>query len=230
MARLVREQQHGRRPARYARSRSRPRRRLLFGRVERKRRARPATSATSRTGAPGRWACGGPPRACRSRETVPQSDRLHPAAPARDRDRTPTPPPPAHPESGGHDPSHHVTITPGPSSPSSTTTRATSGSPQESRYVRLRPGARWRRPVLGDRRRRCAPGSADRADAVHGTLGDPDPRRGTGALAAHSPAVRRPGCVCPVGVTGSRREESSSAESERTSRSPWGFFSPIAPD
>jgi site-specific DNA recombinase len=58
-------------------------------------------------------------RDARSREAVPQGDRLHPATAARDRDRTTTPPSPAQPDHdpGSRHPSHCVTITPGPSSP-----------------------------------------------------------------------------------------------------------------
>ena len=58
-------------------------------------------------------------RDARSREAVPQGDRLHRPTPPRGRDRTPTPPSPAQPahDPGGRDRSHCVTITPGPSSP-----------------------------------------------------------------------------------------------------------------
>src|SRR6185437_7308124 len=58
-------------------------------------------------------------RDARSRETVPQGDRLHPTTEPRGRDRTTTPPPgdPANFDPGGHDRSNCVTITPGPSSP-----------------------------------------------------------------------------------------------------------------
>ena len=58
-------------------------------------------------------------RNARSREAVPQGDRLHPAPAARDRDRAATPPSTAHPRhpTGGHHRSNYVTITPGPPSP-----------------------------------------------------------------------------------------------------------------
>ena len=58
-------------------------------------------------------------RDARSREAVPQGDRLHRPTPPRGRDRTTTPPSPAQPrhDPGGRDRSHCVTITPGPPSP-----------------------------------------------------------------------------------------------------------------
>jgi transposase-like protein len=58
-------------------------------------------------------------RDARSREAVPQSDRLHRPPTPSGRDRTSTPPSPAQPrhEPGGRHRSHYVTITPGPPSP-----------------------------------------------------------------------------------------------------------------
>ena len=79
-----------------------------------------ARSATSSTGPPARWDCAGPPPGCSKprrqfRKIIGYSDLATP----RRRDRATTPPSPAQHrhDQGGRDPSHCVTITPGPPSP-----------------------------------------------------------------------------------------------------------------
>ena len=68
------------------------------------------------------------------------------------------------------------------------------------------------------------PDQTDRADAVHGTMGDPHPRRATGARCTFTCRKDR-AAFARSAVSGSGREECSSAESERTSRSPDGDLS-----